>query len=56
MTFDVVRGAAGFFLLVMQKSLNILDGSFRIPGVETMIRMTAGVGTTLSTQLAEETL
>jgi hypothetical protein len=28
MTFDVVRGAAGFFLLVTRKSLNILDDSF----------------------------
>lgn len=28
MTLDVVRGAAGFFLAVMQKSLNISDNSF----------------------------
>lgn len=56
MTFDVVRGAAGFFLLVTQKCLNILDDSFpRLPEltVESTMR---GAGITSFTQLQGETL
>lgn len=51
MTFDVVRGAAGFFLLVTQKCLGILDGSFpQLPTltVEAVIR---GAGITSSIRL-----
>lgn len=51
MTFDVVRGAAGFFLLVTQRCLDISDGSFpQLPNltVEAVIR---GAGITSSIQL-----
>ena len=46
MTFDVVRGAAGFFLLVTQKSLNILDGSFPIQAVKREVNKVIGGGIT----------
>jgi hypothetical protein len=50
MTYDVVKGAAGFFLLVTQKCLSILDDSFQVPGVETLMRMIRGGGINLFTQ------
>ena len=56
MTFDVVRGAAGFFLLVTQRCLGISDDLFpRLPNltVESVIR---GAGITSFTQLADEVL
>ncbi len=50
MTFDVVRGAASFFLLVTQKCLGISSDSFQLPGTETLMRMIHGDGTTSSMQ------
>ena len=46
MTFDIVRGAAGFFLLVTQRCLSISDDSF--PRVRNLTPPTGirGVGTT----------
>jgi hypothetical protein len=56
MPFDVVRGAAGFFLLVTQKCLNIFDDSFpRLPALTVEATM-RGAGITSFTQLADETL
>lgn len=48
MTFDVVRGAAGFFLLVMQKSLNISNNSFPTHRVATEVKQIIGDGITSS--------
>ena len=54
MTLAEVRGAAGFFLLVTQKRLNILDGSFpRVPSL-TVERVIRGAGITSFTQLVDE--
>jgi len=46
MTFDVVRGAAGFFLAVMQKCLNISNNSFPTHRVGTETKTMLGVGIT----------
>jgi len=46
MTLDVVRGAAGFFLAVMRKSLNISDNSFPIHRVGTEVQPILGDGIT----------
>lgn len=46
MTLDVVRGAAGFFLAVMQKCLNISNNSFPTHRVGTEMETILGVGTT----------
>jgi len=48
MTFDVVRGAAGFFLAVTRKSLNILDNSFPMAAAKKAMAATLGDGTILS--------
>ena len=48
MTFDVVRGAAGFFLLVMQKSLNISNNLFPMHRVRTEAKQIIGDGITSS--------
>jgi len=44
MTLDVVRGAAGFFLAVMRKSLNISNNSFPIPRGGTEVKPILGGG------------
>lgn len=49
MTFDVVRGAAGFFLRVMERSLNISKNSFPTQQVREAVRQTGGDGITLFT-------
>ena len=49
MTLDVVRGAAGFFLLVMQKSLNISNNSFPMHLVREEMTQIIGDGITSST-------
>lgn len=56
MTFDVVRGAADFFLLVTQKCLNILDGSFPHLPEMTVERVMRGAGITSFTQWRDELL
>jgi len=48
MTLDVVRGAAGFFLAVMQKSLNISDNSFPMEKLRKETKSILGVGITSS--------
>ena len=48
MTFDVVRGAAGFFLLVMQRSLNISNNLFPTHRVKTEAKEIIGDGITSS--------
>jgi len=55
MTFDVVRGAASFFLLVTQKCLSILNDSFQVPGTQTILNMIRGAGITSSMLFQEET-
>jgi len=44
MTFDVVRGATGFFLLVTQRCCGILDDSFPVLHRLTVESVTAGAG------------
>ncbi len=56
MTLDVVRGAAGFFLLVTQKCLNILDGSFPYLPAMTVERVIRGAGITSFTGWRDELL
>jgi hypothetical protein len=46
MTFDVVRGAAGFFLAVMQRSLNISSNLFPTHRVTTEAKQILGGGIT----------
>ena len=50
MTLDVVRGAAGFFLAVMQKSLNISDNSFPAHRLTQEMEPILGGGIISSTQ------
>lgn len=50
MTLDVVRGSAGFFLRVMQKSLNISNNSFPTHRVRTEAKRIIGDGITSSIQ------
>jgi len=56
MTLDVVRGATGFFLRVMQRCLNISDNSFpQLPQL-TVTEVLAGDGILSSTQSQEGSL
>ena len=48
MTLDVVRGAAGFFLRVMEKSLNISSNSFPTHRIKAEVKKIIGDGTILS--------
>jgi len=50
MTLDVVRGAAGFFLLVTQRCLGILDGSFPQLPQMTVEAVMRGAGITSFTE------
>lgn len=50
MTLDVVKGATGFFLPVMQSCLNISEGSFPRQAIAKMIIEAVGAGTISSTQ------
>lgn len=54
MTLEEVRGATGFFLRVIQKSLNISDDSFPVVPELTLERVIRGAGITSFTQLVDE--